>query len=200
MAEGASDIEYDNPRRRRGTRFSIGEPGASNDRSAGSPPNQGAETTAEFETSIPVTPTKRGRKSKANATAAKGAADMMIGCMESLAYARYRRPDARMTPDERNMALEGLAESVKVLPSDVVDQISSLSAPVMACMGFALYAVRLGEMESAHRANKRDNAISRNVDEILAQQPQQEYVPDQTGANGFGIPSKDFISSLQERT
>lgn len=124
---------------------------------------------------------------------------MMIGCIETFAYARYRTPDARMAPDERRMALEGLANSVKVLPGQVVDQISSLSAPVMCLMGFMLYANRLGEMEAKRRANRREDTVSAQAEEWLSQQPNSgEYQHGPVADNGFRAPDKNMLTDLQE--
>jgi len=199
MGEGESSASE--PRRRRGTRFSIGEFSGNSDRSAGqgdSPAQSSSENPIEFGETVSVTrPSRRGRKP--DITAAKGAADMMIGVIETFAYSRYRTPEARMTPDERKMALEGLAQSVKVLPADVVGQISNLSAPVMCLMGFILYANRLGELESRRRANKRDQAISEQASEWLANQPPPaEYAHGPVDQNGFAAPSKSLLNDLQE--
>jgi hypothetical protein len=124
---------------------------------------------------------------------------MLIGGIETLAYARYRTRDARMTPDERAMTLEGLSKSTTVLPAEVVSQISSLSAPVMACCGFVLYFMRLGEMEQRHRANKRDDQLSAQAGPLLAS---QAVYPTPEGAivetpNGF-VPTKNLLQNLQE--
>ncbi len=124
---------------------------------------------------------------------------MMIGCIETFAYARYRTPEARMAPEERRMALEGLANSVKVLPASVVGQISSLSAPVMCLMGFMLYANRLGELESRRRANRKEDTVSAQAEQWLSQQPTNgEYNHGPVDANGFAAPSKALLNDLQE--
>lgn len=199
MGEGESSASE--PRRRRGTRFSIGESIGDSDRSTGQGDSTAQSQTAYADQSgEPVSvsrPSRRGRKP--DITAAKGAADMMIGVIETFAYSRYRTPDARMTPDERKMALEGLAQSVKVLPAEIVGQISNLSAPVMCLMGFILYANRLGELESRRRANKRDEAISEQANEWLAnQQTPTDYAHGPVDANGFAAPSKTLLNDLQE--
>jgi hypothetical protein len=122
----------------------------------------------------------------------------MIGCVETLAYARYRRPDAFMNPTERKMAVDGMANSVKVLPPEVVAQISSLSAPVMACFGFTLYFMRLGELERQHRANRRDDQVSASAEDILAQQPPFQPEPNYNNGTAPSPPPVDVIRSLQE--
>jgi hypothetical protein len=199
MGEGESSASE--PRRRRGTRFTIGESSGNDNRGTGQTASQGEETPQTFESVETVSvaaPTRRGRKP--DLTAAKGAADMMIGCVETFAYARYRTPEARMAPEERRMALEGLANSVKVLPAHVVGQISSLSAPVMCLMGFLLYANRLGELEARRRANRREDTVSSQAEEWLNQQPQPqpEYRHGPVADNGFRAPAKDMLSDLQE--
>jgi hypothetical protein len=118
--------------------------------------------------------------------------------VETLAFARYRSPDAAMQPAERKMAVDGLTNSVRVLPAEVVSQISSLSAPVMACFGFALYFIRLGELEQRYRANKRDQHVSAQTDDILAGMPPYTAPAGEPDANGFVVPPKDLIRGLQE--
>lgn len=197
MATDAADTD---PRRaRRGTRLNIG---ADSSGSRGPTTAEDAQTSDPFESgeSVPITPTRK-RRGKSDIASAKGAADLLVGSIETLAYMRYRRKESRMTPDERAMAIEGLSKSVQVLPADVVSQISSLSAPVMALFGFMLYVVRLGEMENAYRAEKRDARITRQVDSILANQPSPEPVyptNQQPDVNGFVVPPKDLLQSLQE--
>lgn len=199
MGEGESSAT-DSPRRRRGTRFSIGESARDNHRSAGPSTESESEAASAFESgeSVSVTPpTRRGRKT--DLTAAKGAADMMIGCIETFAYARYRTTEARMAPEERRMALEGLANSVKVLPAHVVGQISSLSAPVMCLMGFLLYANRLGELEARRRANRKEDTVSAQAEQWLNdQQPAADYQHGPLAENGFRAPDKTMLSDLQE--
>lgn len=186
------------PRGRRGARFVIADGGDSvGNRGPGSADS--SEQTAAFEGGMgEVVPLKgrRGRRPKADVTAARGAADMAIGIVETLAYSRYRTPEARMNPTERKMALDGVADSMKVLPQDVVNQISALSAPVMAIMGFGLYFVRLGEMEQRLRAERRDQRISESVDTILASQPNEPSGQD--SANGYVVPPKSYIQGMQE--
>lgn len=198
MGEGESSTSSE-PRRRRGTRFTIGESAGNSDRSAGPSASGEQETTGEvgFQETVQVErPTKRGRKP--DITAAKGAADMMIGCIETFAYARYRTTEARMAPEERRMALEGLAKSVTVLPAHVVGQISSLSAPVMCLMGFLLYANRLGELEARRRANRKEDTVSAQAEQWLNEQPNPEYQHGPVADNGFRAPDKTMLSDLQE--
>lgn len=198
MGEGESTSSE--PRRRRGTRFTIGESSGNSDRSRG--PSDDSEQTSTYAPesgeTVSVDPPKR-RGKKPDITAARGAADMMIGCIETFAYARYRTTEARMSTEERRMALEGLANSVKVLPATVVGQISSLSAPVMCLMGFMLYANRLGELEARRKANRRDTTVSAQAEQWLSnQQPTTEYQHGPVDENGFAVPSKTMLSDLQE--
>ena len=123
---------------------------------------------------------------------------MMIGVIETFAYQRYRTPDARMTPDERRMALEGLSKSVSVLPASIVNQVSGLSAPVMCLMGFMLYANRLGELEARRRANRREETVSAQAEQWLSEQPPVDYTHGPVDANGFAAPSKSLLNDLQE--
>lgn len=193
-------------RRRRGTSFTIGgNPRSDRTGSSGQtdPAVEESAQTFEFRDDAASSPTvKRGRRPKADLTAAKGSAELLIGCVETIAYGRYRRPDAFMAPVERKMAVDGLAQSVKVLPADVVAQISSLSAPVMACFGFALYFMRLGELEQRHRAERRDERVSAGADDILSRQPvypTEEYGnPPSPNGSGPSVPPLDLIRGLQE--
>jgi hypothetical protein len=188
------------PRRRRGgTRFVIGTGGigGSGDPGSGSPaPPESASENESATWSNSEAPVSRvTRRKKTDIAAAKGAADLIIGTMETLAYARYRTHESRMTKDEREMTLTGLSKSVEVLPADVVKQVSSLSAPVMACMGLALYFLRLGEMEQRLRANRKDQTTSQRAEEYLASYPAD---PQTVTENGTYVPPKSMVQDLME--
>ena len=195
--------ESDVKRRRGGTRFTIGGTidGGNGDSSSGqgtSPESETPQSGGTWDDS-PSSVRRVGRKPKASdIAAAKGAADLLIGTVETIAYARYRTPDARMTKTERDMAVTGLAKSAEVLPTEVVKQVSALSAPVMACMGFALYFLRLGEMEQRLRAERQSKTVADQAEEFLANQP--VYPTPTVSENGTYAPPKSFLQNLQEGT
>lgn len=179
-------------------RYSIGG-NATRDRSPG---QSASETENVADTDSPgesvFTPLRRvvrGAKArqKASKEAAKGAADMLVGVVQTLGIMRYG-VDGKMTAQEHTMMSEGLTGSLVSLPLEVTQQVCALSAPVMAGFGFLIYATRLSTIE-ARRRQDREHVQAANAVYQAEQIVQQE--PPITTENGT-LPDLEDVRSRME--
>lgn len=116
----------------------------------------------------------RAKSSKRTSLAeAKGAADMITGCIESLGVMRYGVEHGRMIPQERSAIGNGLTSSLQSLPASVSAEVARLSGPVMAAVGLILYAGRMANNERVLKAAKSEAGAIYQAEQVMRNHAQQ---------------------------
>ena len=158
--EPVNDAE---PKRRfTGTRFVIGSDGDSGGDTARIPTETSASRTNDNRPDPSVSRVGRRKNTrKADDKLTAMASETVVGALEAFSVMRYGARselgnDGRLTPPERKMMSEGIKGSLASLPAEVSDQISSMSAPLMALMGFMHYLVRASNLERRLQAEKAE--------------------------------------------
>jgi hypothetical protein len=126
---------------------------------------------------------------------------MICGVVNALGTYRYG-PAGKMLMQEREYVVNGLTGTMASLPSEVVQKINDLSAPVMALTGLLMYSYRLANLEAAKRQEERHVAAANRVMRTPPNPPANgEVQPTQpTTPPNLTVPTKDDLLNMQGRT